>query len=98
MWYTYILYSSKSKNFYFGYTANLRTRLSLHNSGKVVSTAPYIPWKLINYTAFDNQKMAKNFELYLKTGSGKAFAYKRLLDCEALKKDKLGSKTGIPKL
>jgi predicted GIY-YIG superfamily endonuclease len=98
MWYTYILYSSKSKNFYFGYTDNLKTRFALHNSRKVKSTAPYIPWKLVFYAAFENQKLAKDFELYLKSGSRKAFAYKRLLNSEALKKDKAGGKSGIPKL
>lgn len=70
----------------------------MHNSGKVKSTAPYIPWKLVCYTAFETQKLAKDFELYLKSGSGKAFAYKRLLNCEALKKDKLSGNSGIPKL
>jgi len=34
-------------------------------------------------------KKAKLFEQYLKTGSGKAFSYKRLIP-EALKKDSLG--------
>lgn len=39
------------------------------------------------YGAFENERKAKDFERYLKTGSGKAFAYKRLLNSEALKKD-----------
>ena len=71
--------------------------MSLHNQAMVTSTAPYRPWKLVNYTAFENEILAKNFELYLKSGPGKAFAYKRLLNCEALKKDKLSGKSGIPK-
>ncbi|PIR41444.1 MAG: hypothetical protein COV31_01045 [Candidatus Yanofskybacteria bacterium CG10_big_fil_rev_8_21_14_0_10_46_23] len=95
MYYVYILYSSKSKNFYFGYTENLKKRFGEHNKGLSKATAPYIPWKLVFYSAFDTIKKAKDFELYLKTGSGKAFAYKRLLNSEALKKD-LGR--GVPKL
>lgn len=87
MFYTYILYSSKSKNFYYGYTENLKRRLNLHQTGKVFSTKPYLPWSLVWYAAFENENLAKDFERYLKSGSGKAFAYKRLLNSEALKKD-----------
>ena len=97
MYYVYILYSSKSKNFYYGYTEDLRKRFSEHNKGLSKATKPYIPWKLIFYSAFDNMKKAKDFELYLKSGSGKAFAYKRLVNSEALKKDKLG-RSGDTKL
>ena len=92
MYYVYILYSSKSKNFYYEYTADLRKRFTEHNSGLSKATSSYKPWQLIFYAAFDKIKKAKDFELYLKTGSGKAFAYKRLLDSEALKKDKLAGR------
>lgn len=88
MYYVYILYSSKSKNFYYGYTEDLQQRLKLHQSGQVKSTAPFLPWKLVFYAAFETMKLAKDFELYLKTGSGKAFAYKRLLNSGVLKKDR----------
>lgn len=58
----------------------------MHNAGKVKSTKPHIPWKLVWYGAFSKEKEARDFELYLKTGSGKSFAYKRLVS-EVLKKD-----------
>ena len=29
--------------------------------------------------AFETEKLAKDFELYLKSGSGRAFSYKRLV-------------------
>lgn len=45
-----------------------------------------MPWKLVWYGGFSTEKEARDFELYLKTGSGKAFAYKRLIS-EALAKD-----------
>lgn len=79
MYYTYILYSSKSNKLYFGYTEDLQKRLNEHNSGSSFATKPYVPWKLAWYCAFVNKKEAKDFELYLKSGSGKAFAYKRLV-------------------
>ena len=69
-----------------------------HNKGFVKSTSPYRPWNLVFYSAFENQKLAKDFERYLKTGSGKAFAYKRLLNSEVLKKDSSRGENGIPKL
>ncbi len=86
MHFSYILLSLKSHIFYYGYTTDLRNRLILHNKGKVFSTKTHIPWKLVWYGAFGTEQEAKDFELYLKSGSGKAFAYKRLVS-EALAKD-----------
>ncbi|MFA4999650.1 MAG: GIY-YIG nuclease family protein [Parcubacteria group bacterium] len=79
MYYTYILLSSKSHIFYFGSTRDLKVRFGLHNEGKVSSTRPHMPWKLVWYGAFETEKQARDFELYLKNGSGKSFAYKRLV-------------------
>lgn len=91
MYYIYILYSAKSKNFYYGYTTDLKKRFGEHNLGLSKATKPYMPWKLVWYCAFENNKLAKNFESYIKSGSGKAFAYKRLLNV-ALMKDTKGQK------
>ena len=85
-YYTYILLSSKSHIFYFGSTTNLKNRIDLHNLGQVRSTKPHIPWKIVWYGVFETEKQARDFEIYLKSGSGKAFAYKRLVDV-ALAKD-----------
>lgn len=98
MYYSYILWSSKSANFYFGSTKDLRLRFKQHNAGLSKATAPYKPWKLVWYGAFEDKKLAEDFERYLKTGSGKAFAYKRLANSEVLKKDRGVVKfKGIPK-
>lgn len=94
--YTYILLSSKSHKFYFGSANDLRARLNLHNTGRVKSTKFGIPWKLIWYSGFSTEKEARDFELYLKTGSGKSFAYKRLISV-ALEKDFLTGRKGSPK-
>ncbi len=96
MYYTYILLSSKSHKFYFGSTNNLRERLKLHNEGLVKSTKPHMPWKLIWYGAFLIEREARDFELYLKKGSGKSFAYKRLISV-ALEKDFSEGRKGSPK-
>jgi len=96
MHYTYILLSSKSHIFYFGSTNDLKKRLILHNSGKVKSTKPHMPWKIIWYCAFETEKQARDFELYLKTGSGKSFAYRRFVSV-ALAKDFEDGRKGSPK-
>ena len=96
MYYCYILLSSKSHIFYFGSAINLKKRLKLHNTGQVRSTKPHLPWTLVWYAAFDTEKQARDFELYLKTGSGKAFAYKRLVSV-ALAKDFLLGRKSSPK-
>lgn len=79
MYYTYILLSSKSHIFYYGFTKDLKNRYKMHCDGKVSSTKPHLPWKLVWYGAFETEKQASDFELYLKSGAGKAFAYKRLV-------------------
>ena len=84
MYYVYVLQSSKSHTLYYGFTSDLRKRFKEHNDGKSRYTKPLLPWKLIWYCGFENEQRAKDFELYIKTGSGKAFVYKRLV---ALKKD-----------
>ena len=86
MHYCYILLSTKSHIFYYGSTQNIKKRLLKHNSAEVQSTKSHLPWKLVWYGAFETKQQSENFEKYLKSGSGKAFAYKRLLS-EALSKD-----------
>ena len=71
-------------------------RLKLHNSGKAPSTKPHTPWKLVWCCAFETEKQARDFEFYLKTGSGKSFAYKRLVSV-ALAKDFESGRIGRPK-
>jgi predicted GIY-YIG superfamily endonuclease len=65
---------------YIGYTAR-RTdlRLGRHNDGTTPATARYRPWRLLRVGAFLNKCAALQFEAYLKSGSGRAFAAKRLL-------------------
>jgi len=79
MYYVYLLVSLKTSGaHYTGYTENLRERLIEHNSGKNVSSAPHRPWRLCAYLAFSTKRQAFAFERYLKSGSGHAFARKRL--------------------
>jgi putative endonuclease len=63
---------------YTGFTTELRKRLAAHNNGESIHTSKYRPWSLVGYHAFNDKQRALDFEKYLKSGSGKAFANKRL--------------------
>ncbi len=63
---------------YIGFTEDLRARIAAHNAGKSKHTAKYMPWVLVTYHAFADKRRAREFQHYLKTGSGQAFAKKRL--------------------
>ncbi len=76
MYYVYVLGSENFDQSYIGMTDDLKGRLKDHDSGKSSHTAKFKPWKIICYFAFTNKKVAANFEQYLKSGSGRAFARK----------------------
>ena len=78
--YVYILQSeSKPDTFYAGFTdLSVRDRLTFHNAGKVPHTARARPWRVKTYVAFTDRGRALEFERYLKSHSGRAFAAKRL--------------------
>ena len=79
MFYVYILQSvERPEHFCVGQTDDLRRRFAEHNSGKVLHTSKYLPWKIKTYIAFSDKKQAVAFEKYLKSASGRAFAKKRL--------------------
>lgn len=81
MYYVYILRSLKFKNkTYVGYTAlTPDKRLEYHNRGFSSYTRRFMPWRIIWFSRFETLKKAKDFEVYLKSGSGIAFRNKRLI-------------------
>ena len=78
MFYTYILQSNKDRNFYTGFTKNLKSRFDQHCRGLVESTRNRRPLKLIYYEACLNQDDATHRERYLKTLYGKRFIKSRV--------------------
>ena len=79
MFYAYILQSlTHPAEHYRGSTRDLRQRLVDHNAGKCSHTSKFKPWKIKFYAAFETEQLAREFERYLKTGSGHAFADRRL--------------------
>ncbi|MBT8370807.1 MAG: GIY-YIG nuclease family protein [Deltaproteobacteria bacterium] len=79
MHYVYLIKSaSHPDQKYIGITSDLKERLKTHNEGRSPHTSKFKPWKLITYLAFSDESKAVDFEQYLKSGSGHAFANKRL--------------------
>ncbi|MGC1444773.1 MAG: GIY-YIG nuclease family protein [Xanthobacteraceae bacterium] len=78
MWYVYLI-ELKNGDIYVGSTNDLRRRIASHQQGDVTSTCKYLPVVLRSYVAVTNEAQARELERYFKSGSGKAFAKKRLL-------------------
>ena len=78
MWYVYILKCQNGKS-YVGCTSDLKERIKRHQDGHVSFTRMKRPVILIFYCAFRDRYKAYFFEKYLKSGSGRAFAKRRLI-------------------
>jgi len=79
MRYVYLLQSEAfGGQRYVGSTSDLKRRFVEHNAGKSPHTSKHVPWRLVTYIAFSDERRAEAFERYLKSGSGHAFARKRL--------------------
>jgi putative endonuclease len=79
MKYVYLLQSIEFPDqTYVGLTDDLRARFSAHNKGRSPHTDKYKPWRLVSYVAFSDERKAIEFERYLKSASGRAFA---ISDC-----------------
>jgi len=79
MKYVYLLQSIEHpQQTYVGLADDLRARLAAHNAGQSAHTRKFMPWRLVSYVAFTDEAKAVAFERYMKTGSGRAFAKKRL--------------------
>jgi len=74
MW-VYLLRSEKnSDRLYVGLTGDIDRRIAEHNAGKSGSTYKFRPWKCEVKIWFDDTEKAKEFEAYLKSGSGRTFS------------------------
>jgi predicted GIY-YIG superfamily endonuclease len=75
----YLLQSqSRPDQRYIGITHDLDSRLSDHNSGRSKHTAKFAPWECVVAVWFRDDQKAEAFEMYLKQGSGHAFACRHL--------------------
>jgi len=77
-YYVYVLRSKKDKQWYTGFTTDLRKRFKEHNKNKVYSTKNRGPFQLIYAEVCLNEQDARSREKYLKTGMGKRYLKNRL--------------------
>ena len=75
----YILRSdSVADRYYTGLTSNVAFRVAEHNAGKRSHTSSARPWTVVVAIRFADERRAIQFERYLKSGSGAAFARRHL--------------------
>ena len=77
-YYIYILQSQKDKQWYTGYTSDLRKRFNEHNKSKHFPMMLRKPFKIIYYEMSLDKKDALAREQYLKSGMGKRYIKNRL--------------------
>jgi predicted GIY-YIG superfamily endonuclease len=71
----YILRSERRPDrHYTGLTSDLGMRLRWHNAGQNAHTAADRPWSVLVSIEFTTEPVARRFERYLKSGSGRAYA------------------------
>ncbi len=78
MYYTYVLQSQKDKQFYTGFTEDLKLRFEQHSKGLVESTKDRTPLKLVYYEACLDKSDAIKREKNLKSYQGRMFLKRRL--------------------
>jgi putative endonuclease len=78
LYFVYVLRSKVDKEFYSGFTTDLRRRIDEHNRGDQISTKSRIPLELVYYECSFDKNDALNREKYLKSGIGKRFIKSRL--------------------
>ena len=79
----YSVYVIKSKEGYIykGMTEDLKLRITQHNEGTLSFwTKRGTDWQLVYYEKFDDKKKALRREKWLKTGVGREFLKKTLMD------------------
>lgn len=82
-YYVYILQSLKDKSLYIGSSNNLDKRIVEHDLKKSKYTSKKHPYEIIWHCVFigDNaQEKAIKFEKYLKSGSGRMFIQRHILN------------------
>jgi len=79
VWYYVYLMECSDGTFYTGCTNNIKDRLERHKRGDIKYTSTRLPVKILSFTAFRDKYIAYNYEKYLKSGSGRAFARRHFL-------------------
>ena len=78
-YYVYVLRSLKDQKYYYGLTANIESRLSDHNAGRVISTQPRRPLELVYFEEIFGYTNARKREKYFKSSAGRKYLKKKLI-------------------
>ena len=76
MYYVYVL-KQKNDRYYYGYTSDLRKRVSEHVNGDVKTTRGQEP-KLVYYETFKEKREALKREKFIKSGQGREQIKRRI--------------------
>ena len=71
MYYVYIILNESKTRTYTGVTDNVERRLDEHNIGKVKSSSPYRPYKVIHTESFRTLSEARRKERFYKSTTGR---------------------------
>jgi len=71
MYYVYILLNEAKTRTYTGVAEDVNERLAVHNAGRVKSSSPYRPYKVIHTESFETLSEARQKEKFYKTTIGR---------------------------
>jgi len=71
MYYVYILLNETKTRTYTGVADDVNKRLAEHNAGRVKSSRPYRPYKIIHAESFETLKQARQKERFYKSTTGR---------------------------
>ena len=71
MYYVYILLNENKARTYTGVSDNVNKRLKEHNAGRVKSSSPYRPYKVIYTESFTTLAEARKREIFYKSTTGR---------------------------
>lgn len=84
MYYVYILLSETKTKTYTGVTQNVEKRLNEHNDGRVKSSRPYRPYKVIHMKVFQTLSDARLAERFYKSTTGRRRLKKMFFDLDQI--------------
>ena len=71
MYYVYILLNEAKTRSYTGVADDVNKRLAEHNAGRVKSSRPYRPYRIIHAESFETLKEARQKERFYKSTTGR---------------------------
>ena len=71
MYYVYILLNKTKTRTYTGVTDDVDKRLTDHNAGRVKSSSPYRPYKIVHLESFKTMSEARQKEKFYKSTIGR---------------------------